>query len=478
MMAKKFDLVILGSGSTAFAAALRAAERGKTAAMTEVGTLGGTCVNRGCLPSKNLIEAAKILYDAKNPRYPGLSPTSMSFDFRALIEQKDAVIEDYRGKKYQSIISDSKSIRMFEGAARFSGPNEVTVNGQVLSAPRFLVATGSAPTVPDVPGLHDTPYLTSDLLTSHEDIELTELPESLIIIGGGYIALELGQMFSRFGTSVTILERGERILSAYEPEIAQSVADVFREEGIAIHTKTKVNRVHGDEHQVVVTLQVDGRQKELKASKLLVATGRKPNTEHLGLELPGVDLDERGFVKVNDELRTSAGHVYAAGDVIGSYTGSQMATPVGAQDGGIAAENALNGKGRHKVDHAVIPRAIFTDPQVGVIGLSDVEANARGYVCDCRSIPMSLVPRAGAVRETRGVIKMVADRNTKKVLGVSMHGMNAAEVIHEAAMGLRFGASIDDFAGLLHVYPTMSEALKIAALSYTKDVSKMSCCAD
>jgi mercuric reductase len=160
MMAEEFDLVILGSGSTTFAAALRAAESGKTAAMTEMRTLGGTCVNRGCLPSKNLIEAAKILYDAKNPRYPGLSPTAMSFDFRALIEQKDAVIEDYRRKKYQSSISDSKSIRIFEGAARFSGPNEVTVNGQVLSAPRFLVATGSSSTVPDVPGLRETPYLT------------------------------------------------------------------------------------------------------------------------------------------------------------------------------------------------------------------------------------------------------------------------------------------------------------------------------
>lgn len=477
-MAEEFDLVILGSGSTAFAAALRAAERGKTVVMTEVRTLGGTCVNRGCLPSKNLIEAAKILYDSKNPRYPGLSPTSMSFDFRALIDQKDAVIEDYRGKKYQSIISGSKSIRIFEGAARFSGPNKVTVNGQVLSAPRFLVATGSSPTVPDVPGLRNTPYLTSDLLTSHEGIELTELPTSLIIIGGGYIALELGQMFSRFGTRVTILERGEQILSAYEPEIAQSVVEVFREEGIAIHTKTTVSRVQGDERQVVVTLQVDERQKALKAAKLLVATGRKPNTKHLGLELPGVDLDERGYVKVNEELRTSAEHVYAAGDVIGSYTGSQMATPVGAQDGGIAAENALNGKGSRKVNHAVIPRAIFTDPQVGVVGLSDEEANAQGYECDCRVIPMSLVPRAGAVRETRGVIKMVADRKTKKVLGVSMHGMNAAEVIHEAAMGLRFGAIIDDFARMLHVYPTMSEALKIAALSYTKDVSKMSCCAD
>src|SRR5216684_8113686 len=180
MMAAEFDLVILGSGSTAFAAALRAEESGKTAAMTEVRTLGGTCVNRGCLPSKNLIEAARILYDSRNPRYPGLSPASMALDFAALIGQKDEVIAGYRDKKYESIVTDSKSIQVFKGQAHFSAPKEVTVDGHVLSAPRFLVATGTAPAVPVIPGLSGTPYLTSDLLTSREDTELKELPESLI----------------------------------------------------------------------------------------------------------------------------------------------------------------------------------------------------------------------------------------------------------------------------------------------------------
>lgn len=477
-MAETFDLVILGAGSTAFAAALHAAEYGKTVALTESRVLGGTCANRGCLPSKNLIEAAKILYESTHPRYPGLRPSRMELNFPALIAQKDEVIRGYRAKKYQSIVSsDAKRIRVFEGVARFSGPREVTVNGTTLTGSRFLVATGSSPTIPDIPGLPNTPYLTSDLLTSLEDMELKELPASLIIIGGGYIALELGQMFSRFGTEVTILERGDRVLSAYEPEIAESVTAVFRDEGITLHTHASVSQVHGDTKQVVVTASINGRQRELRAAKLLVATGRRPNTRDLGLELPGIAVDEDGFIKVDEELRTSAEHVYAAGDLIGPYTNSQMATPVGAQDGGIAAENALNGAG-HKVDHAVIPRAIFTDPQVGVVGLSDDEANAQGYECACRTVPISLVPRAGAVRETAGLIKMVADAKTGKVLGVSMHGLNAAEVIHEAAMGLRFGATIDDFAKMLHIFPTMAEALKIVALSYTKDVSKMSCCAD
>ncbi len=476
-MAETFDLVVLGAGSTAFAAALRAAEFGKTVALTESRVLGGTCANRGCLPSKNLIEAAKILYESTHPRYPGLHPASMELDFPALIAQKDEIIRGYRTKKYQSIVRDNKRIQVFEGVARFSGPREVTINGNILTGSRFLVATGSSPATPDIAGLSNTPFLTSDLLTSLEDMELQELPESLIIIGGGYIALELGQMFSRFGTEVTILERGERVLSAYEPEIAQSVMAVFREEGITLHTHASVSQVQGDAKQVVVTASVNGRQRELKAAKLLVATGRRPNTGNLGLELPGVEVDERGFIKVDEELHTSAEHVYAAGDLIGPYTDSQMATPVGAQDGGIAAENALNDAG-HKVDHRVIPRAIFTDPQVGVVGLSDEEANARGYQCACRTIPMSLVPRAGAVRDTAGIIKMVADAKTGKVLGVSMHGLNAAEVIHEAAMGLRFGAKIEDFAKTLHIFPTMAEALKIVALCYTKDVSKMSCCAD
>lgn len=477
-MAERFDLLILGSGSTAFAAALRAAELGRTAAMTEVRTLGGTCVNRGCLPSKNLIEAAKIFYDANNPRYPGLNPGPMTMDFRALVEQKDEVIHDYRNKKYQSIVDGSKRIKVFRGRAEVKGPHAISVDGQTIEGEHLLIATGSAPQIPDIPGLSSTPYLTSDLLTSQEEgTELRDLPASLLIIGGGYIAVELGQMFARFGTQVMILERGERILSGSEPEISESVAASFRDEGIAIHTGAKTVRVQCVDAQVAVTADIGGRQREFKAERPLVATGRRPNTDGLGLEKAQVEIDNHGFVKVDDELHTSVRHIFAAGDVIDSYTHNKMATPVGGQDGGIAAENALSGKGR-KVNHAVVPRAIFSDPQVGSVGLTDEEANAQGFVCECRIVPMSLVPRAGAVRASRGVIKMVADRNTRKVLGVSMHGLNAAEVIHEAAMGLRFGAKIDDFAGMLHVYPTMAEALKIVALSYAKDVSKLSCCAE
>lgn len=479
-MTKEFDLLILGSGATAFAAALRAAELGKTAAITEWRTVGGTCVNRGCLPSKNLIEAAKLFYDSTHPRYPGLGPASMGLDFKALIEQKDRMIHDYRDKKYQSIVTESETLKVFMGRARFAGPGQIAIGNDHLKARYFLIATGSSPTIPDLPGLSSTPYLTSDLLTSSEDregVELSELPESLICVGGGYITLELGQMFARFGSRVTVLEKGPQILPRYEPEIAQCLNSILCGEGIDVLTHVQVQRVKGDHKEVSVNVEVKGHQRELVATRLLVATGRSPNTKDLDLETVGVEVDERGFIKVDEELRTSAQGIFAAGDVVDSYTGSQMATPVGAQDGGIAAGNALNGE-RRRVDHKIIPRAIFTDPQLAVVGITEEEARTNGYECECRTVPMSLVPRANAVRNTTGLIKMVADRKTERVLGISMLGLNAAEVIHEAAMGMRFGAKIGDFAGMLHAFPTMSEALKIVALSFSKDVSKRSCCAE
>ncbi|MGH7781586.1 MAG: FAD-dependent oxidoreductase, partial [Candidatus Binataceae bacterium] len=292
----------------------------------------------------------------------------------------------------------------------------------------------------------------------------------------GYIALELGQFFSRLGTQVTILEPSKQVLPSYEPEVGETLAEILREEGITLLTHTKALSVRNDGKGV--TVEVDGEaRKQIHSSHILIATGRVPNTDNLDLEKAGVRTDQRGAIIVDDELMTSAPHVWAAGDVIGSNTESQMATPVGAQDGGIAALNALAGDHR-KVDHRAIPRAIFTDPEVAVVGLTDRQAVEGGYRCACRTVKMEQVPRAQAVRNPRGVIKMVAERESRRVLGVSMVGMDAAEVIHEAAMGIRLGATVDDFVGMLHIYPTMSEALKIVALSFTKDVSKLSCCAE
>jgi mercuric reductase len=475
-MNKHFDLVILGSGSTAFAAALRAQELGKTAVMTEERAVGGTCVNRGCLPSKNLIEAAKIIHDAQQPRYPGLTPAKIDIDFRKLIEQKDDIVQGYREKKYESLTGGQFTIE--KGHVGFLDEHTVQVDGKRLIGEKILIATGSRPVIPEIEGLRNLPYLTSDLLTNNEPMEMWDLPRSLIIIGGGYIALELGQMFHRFGVEVTILERNGQLLAhGYEPQIGKTIGEIFEKEGIRVITNASVTSVRRNGNAVVVDLRGADKTGELRAEKLLIATGRRPNSDKIDIEKSGVEIGKHGEVRVDEFLRTNVSHIFAAGDVVGRETGSQMATPVGSHDGGIAAHNAFSNPLR-EVDHRVIPRTIFTDPQIAVVGVTEEEAIAAGHNCWCNTVPMSLVPRADAIRDTRGMIKMVADDDSEEVLGVSMVGNSAGEVIHEAAMGMRFRAKIQDFIDMLHVYPTMAEALKIVAISRHKDPAKLSCCAE
>jgi mercuric reductase len=439
-----YDLLILGSGSTAFAAALHARDLGKTAVMAESRTLGGTCVNRGCLPSKNLIEAARLVYEAAHPRYPGLTPASLEVDFPALIAQKDEVIHDYRAQHYAGILGEAEEeeqspIEIVGGHAVLvdAHTSEVTApDGTVrrLTGKEVLIATGSSPLIPAIPGLSEVPYLTSDLLTSQEDLELTELPRSLLILGSGYIALELGQMFARFGTGVTLVTRGASILSDYEPEIAEALSEILQEEGLRIETEAVVRGVAREDAGIALTIQRHGREITFSAEQLLIATGRRPNTQGIGLFQVGVEVNQAGAVRVDGTLRTTVPHIWAAGDVIGRETESQMATPVGAHDGKIAAHNALSKEPLREVDHSVIPRTIFTDPQVAVVGMTEEEARASAIACQCNTIPISAVPRAGAIRDTRGVIKMVLERGSRRVVGVSMCGTNAGEVIHEAVM--------------------------------------------
>jgi mercuric reductase len=365
--------VILGSGSTAFAAAIHAQELGKTVVMTEGRTLGGTCVNRGCLPSKNLIEAARLVYDAAHPRYPGLTPAQLTVDFPALIAQKDEVIRAYRDQHYESLVDDTDEagqppLQVVPGQVAFVDPHTVLVmapdgTARRLIGEQVLIATGSSPLIPGIPGLSETPYLTSDLLTCQEEMELTELPRSLLILGGGSIALELGQMFARFGSEVTIVTRGPSILSGYEPEIADALTAILREEGLQIETSAQVRTVGRGGAGVALVMQRHGSSRTFTAEKLLVATGRRPNTQALGLEQAGVERDTAEAVRVDRTLRTNVSHIWAAGDVIGRETASQMATPVGAHDGKIAAHNALSEEPLQKVDHSVIPRTIFTDPR-------------------------------------------------------------------------------------------------------------------
>jgi mercuric reductase len=263
-----------------------------------------------------------------------------------------------------------------------------------------------------------------------------------------------------------------------EPEIGEELTNLLLAEGIDLRLGTSVERVSPAGDGVLVEGAGPSGAASVEAARLLVATGRRPNSDGMGLEEAGVRLDADGSTVVDDFFQTALPGVYAAGDVIGNHLGAQAATPVGAHDGAVIAQNLFGQGPARKADHSVIPRTIFTDPQVATVGLTDKEANRRGYVCSCSAVKMEHVPRAGAVRDTRGVIKMVIEAESHKVLGVHVLGLNAGEIIHEAAMGLRLGATNDDFIDMVHVYPTMAEALKLVALSFYKDISTLSCCAE
>ncbi len=378
----------------------------------------------------------------------------MPFRWADLIAQKDELVQDYRAHKYESLLDDSERIRVISGQATLLSDDEVQVE-----------------LIPHLPGLSDLPYLTSDWLSGPDDpwkTELREQPPSLLIVGGSYIALELGQMFARFGTQVTLMTHGNSLLPGYEPEVAATLTTILREEGLHIVTGAQISSVERADEGVRLTSQRHGNWQTFTASKLLIATGRRPATSVLGLSQIGVELDAMGAVRVDKTLQTSVPHIWAAGDVIGGQIESQMATPVGAHDGKIAAHNALSGEPPSQVDHRVIPRVVFTDPQVAVVGMTHEQALEAGIICTCKTIPFSVVPRTGAIHDPHGAIKMVTERGSRRVLGVSMCGANAGEVIHEAAMALRFGATVDDFMDMIQVYPMMAEALKLVAIAFTK----------
>ena len=474
-MTEALDFLVLGSGSTAFAAAIKAHELGARVAMIERRTLGGTCANRGCLPSKNLIEAARIVWEAAHPRYDGLSPARIEVDFPALVGQKDEVVRRYRARKYAAV-AEGIDVEVLTGDARITGPHTVALDGRSVEADRLLIATGSRPTTPPIRGLETVPYLTSDLLDADEAGRLTELPESLVVLGGGYVAVELAQMFARLGSRVTVVARSA-LLRGYEPLLGDTLAEAFRSEGIEVLVNSRVERVSSDGGAVAVKVETPSAGRIIRAARLLVATGREPNTDGLDLDAAGVATDRNGFVTVDAGLRTNQPTIWAAGDVIGRQHGSQMATPVGARQGRLVAENALADAGR-KFDGAVIPRAIFVDPPIGVVGLTEAEVKAKHLPAVTATTPLEYVPRAGAIHRTAGFVKMIASTIDERILGIHVSGESAPEIIHEAAMAMHFKATIKDFVELIHVYPTMAEALKIGAQAFSRDVSKLSCCAE
>ncbi len=464
---ERLHVAVIGSGGAAMAAALKAAERGARVTLVERGTLGGTCVNVGCVPSKILIRAAHVAHLRRaSPFDDAIAACPPAIAHERLHALQRARVLELRRAKYEAVLDANPAIEVVHGEARFAGPNalEVRLYGggeRRVAFDRCLIAAGAHPAVPEVPGLRDTPYWTStDALASDT------IPPRLAVIGASAVAAELAQAFARLGSRVTLLAR-RTLFAGEDPAIGAALAEVFRAERITVLEHTQAVRV-GCADGAFTLATAHG---ELRAERLLVATGRSPNTRDLALDAAGVAADARGAVVVDAALRTSTPGIYAAGDC----TALPQFVYVAAAAGTRAAINMTGGTA--KLDVSAVPAVVFTDPQVATVGLSEHQAERAGLATESRTLTLDNVPRALVNFDTRGFIKLVVERGSRRLLGVQAVAAEAGELIQTAALAIRAGMTADELAEQLFPYLTMVEGLKLAAQSFEKDVRQLSCCA-
>ena len=459
-------ITVIGSGGAAMAAALKSAERGARVTLIERGTIGGTCVNVGCVPSKIMIRAAHVAHMRRaSPFDEGIAAVEPSIHRPRLLAQQQARVDELRHAKYEGILEDNPAITVLQGEARFIDANTLQVTGadgteSEVCFDRAFIGTGARPTIPPVPGLSDTPYWTSTTALASDTI-----PERLVVIGASVVAVELAQAFARLGSEVTILARS-RLFSREDPAVGEAIETAFQAEGIKVLNDTQASQIRYTNEEFVLATNVG----ELRADRLLVAVGRTPNTDRLNLEAIGVET-ARGAILVDDGLRTTVPDIYAAGDC----TDQPQFVYVAAAGGSRAAVNMTGGDAR--LDLSAMPEVVFTEPQIATVGLSEADAEASGYVTDSRTLTLDNVPRALVNFDTGGFIKMVAERESGRLLGVQSVAGEAGELIQTAVMALRAGMTVNEIADELFPYLTMVEGLKLCAQTFTKDVKQLSCCA-
>lgn len=461
----KYDLAIVGGGSAGFAAAIHARRKELRVIMVERDEIGGTCVNVGCIPSKALLAAAEARHIAQERRFPGIDTGAEPAQMSALIHGKNQIVNGLRHDKYLDLAREY-DWEIVRGDARFAGGPVLTVDGGRLEATHYLITTGSAPWLPPIDGLNEVRYLDSTTA-----MELQEVPASLIVVGGNYIGLEMGQLFARLGSEVTIVEAMDRIAPHEEPEISDVLSGVLRDEGLTLRTGATVSSVRQHNREVVATLHEPDGSPEIRATHLLIATGRRAQTSGLGLESVDVSTGRKGEVVIDQQLRTTNERIWAAGDV----TGHPQFVYVAGAHGVLAVDNAFENAGR-TADYRTLPRVTFTTPNVASVGMTDAEAQAAGLDCECRTISLDVVPRALVNRDTRGVVKIVAERETGVVRGVHMLAQNAGDAILAGVYAIECGMTVKQVANVWCPYLTIAEGIKLAAQAFTMDVAKLSCC--
>jgi mercuric reductase len=455
----EYDLLIIGSGSAAFAAGIEARNLGARVALIERATVGGTCVHDGCVPSKTLLAAAEIAARSRNHPFDGLATSSGAVNLDALIAQKDELVSRLRQAKYVDV-AKSHDFEIIRGEARFRDGHTLMVGDREISACAILIASGAEPVIPKILGLDKIDYLTSTTA-----MELRTLPERLIVIGASFVGVEQAQIFAHLGCTVTLIGG---LMPSAEPELASILDKALVDDGI-IRCDSKAVAIEGRATGTVVRC-ADGST--FIGDQVLVAAGRHGNVRDLDVDKAGIDLDERGQVMVNTNQQTRNPNVWAAGDVV--------ATPqcvyVAATEGRVAARNAITGS-NDEIDFTGLPHVAFTTPQLAWSGLTEAEAQRAGFDVDVRTIDLDQVPRALANRDTRGAIKLVAEATTHRLLGVHVLADHGGELLYASTIAIKAGLSVEALAATWAPYLTMSEGLKLAAQSFAADLSELSCCA-
>ena len=464
---KGLHIAIVGTGSGAFAAAIKAVERGATVTIIEgADIIGGTCVNIGCVPSKIMIRGANIAHQQAYHSFDGVPLNKPVIDRKAMVAQQQHWVENLRHAKYESIIESNPGITLFRGMARFKDKETLIVKQpdgteKEIMADRYLLAVGARPMIPDIKGLQSTPYWTST-----EALVAESIPKHLVVLGGSVVALELAQAFRHLGSEVTVMARSS-LMSKEDPKIGSGLRTIFENEGIVVHLNTVPDEINHKGTEFIIASQ----QGELRCDQLLVATGRQSNADTLALENAGVKLNVSGQIIIDDHMQTNIDAIYAAGDC----TSQPQFVYVAAAAGSRAARNMTGDD--VAIDLSVMPAVVFTEPQVATVGMAEHQAIEHGLDVESRLLDLENVPRALANMDTRGFIKLVAEKATGRIVGCEVLASEAGEIIQSAAMFIRHGMSIDDVADQLFPYLTMVEGLKLCAQTFKKDVKQLSCCA-
>ncbi|HEV3278280.1 MAG TPA: mercuric reductase [Terriglobia bacterium] len=446
----KYDAIVIGSGQGGNPLAYRLADLGRSVALIEEAQLGGTCINTGCTPTKTMVASAQVAYYARQGARWGVETGDVRVDLPAVVARKNKVVEFFRDGN-EKRVSDRKTLHLYRTHARFTGPHQVDAGGESLESEQIFIDTGARPRLPALDGLDQVPYLTNASI-----MELSAVPEQLLVIGGGYVGLEFGQMFRRFGSAVTVVDRGSLLMPHEDEDVAVELQKILEGEGIRFLLNSKPVRVRGAGGEITLTVEKSagaGTQNEtLTGSHLLVATGRLPNTDALGLDRAGIEIDDRGYVKVNDRLETSVPGVWALGDV----KGGPAFTHISYNDYQIIYGNLVEKKSLSIRDR-MVPYAVFTDPQLGRVGLTEKQARDAGRKLKIGKIPMTSVARARERDETAGLMKLVVDAVTDKVLGAAILCTEGGEVVQILSTLMLADRPYTLLKGAIYIHPTLAE---------------------